>query len=75
MTTAKKPTAKKAPPAKVNWFALETKIKYAAGVMLALDGATIIAALNGSTTWKDALIGIVSIDLPVIVGYFKSSSP
>lgn len=62
-------------PAKVNWFAIETKIKYAAGVMLALDGATIIAALNGSTSWKDALIAIVSIDLPVLAGYLTPSKP
>lgn len=73
MTAKKAAAAVVAAPAKVNWLALETKIKYAAGVMLALDGAGILAALNGSTSWKDALVAIIGIDLPVIVGYLKSS--
>lgn len=60
-------------PEKPNWLALETKIKYAAGAMLALDAASILAALNGSTSWKDALIAVAGIDLPVIIGYLKRS--
>lgn len=58
---------------KVNWLKLEPKIKAAAAAMLALDAASIIAALNGSTSWRDALVAIVGIDLPVLVGYLKSS--
>lgn len=75
--TTKKPVAVApvAPPApaKPNWLALEPKIKAAAAAMLALDTASFLAALNGSTSWKDALVAIIGIDLPVIVGYLKSS--
>lgn len=59
---------------KVNWLALEPKIKAVAAIALTLNGATIIAALNGTTSWRDALALIVVTDAPAIAGYLKSST-
>lgn len=60
---------------KVSWTTIEPKIKAVAAAAIALDGATILAELNGSITWRDALAAIVAIDLPAIAGYLKSSAP
>lgn len=58
--------------AKVNWLALEPKIKAVAAAALVLDGATILAELNGTIGWRDAISAIVAIDLPAIAGYLRS---
>jgi hypothetical protein len=67
------PAATPAPAPKVNWLALERKVRYAFGVMLGLNGATVISALNGSASWREALVAIVFTDLPVATAYLVKS--
>lgn len=63
-----------APKAKINWLSLEPKIKAVAAVAVALNGATLLAALSGTTSWRDALALVLATDGPAIAGYLKSST-
>lgn len=75
MTTKPKTPTLTTTKAKVNWLALEPKIKAVAAAALILDGATVLAAWNGTVGWHDAIGAILAIDIPAIAGYLKSSKP
>jgi hypothetical protein len=57
----------------MNWFKLHPKIQNALALALGLDSAAILAWVNGTTTWKESLAAIVTIDLPVLAGYLTPS--
>jgi hypothetical protein len=60
---------------KTSWTKLNPKIAAALAAALALDGGTIIDELNGTITLREALVAVVGLDLPVLVGYLKSDAP
>ena len=53
---------------------LYRKVKYALGVALTLNGATLVAWLNGEITGKQALVTVVTTDLPVVAAYLTSET-
>lgn len=53
------------------WNKIYAKVQAAIVVALPLDLALILAGLNGSTSWRDVLIGGAAIDLPVLAAWFK----
>jgi xanthine/uracil/vitamin C permease (AzgA family) len=54
---------------------LNPKIKYALGVALSLNAATIVALVSGTIGWREALAAILAADLPVLAGYLKGDTP
>lgn len=52
-----------------SWLILNPKIKTALAAALTLDGGWVIAWLNGTTTGTQALVTIIGLDVPVLVGY------
>lgn len=56
------------------WRQLNPKIAAALATALGLDGATILGALNGDLTWRQAAVALVGLDLPVLVGYLKADA-
>lgn len=55
-----------------NWWPI-TKVKYALGVLLTLNGATLVAALNGTISWREAGTTAIISTLPILAAYLKSS--
>jgi hypothetical protein len=53
------------------WDSLYSKVKAAALVAIPIDAVYFLAWLNGTTTWKVALIGAIGVDVPVLVAYCK----
>jgi hypothetical protein len=56
------------------WTKLNPKIAAALATALTLDGATIVGALNGDLTWRQAAVALIGLDLPVLVGYLRSDA-
>ena len=50
------------------------KVKFALGTALSLNGATLIAYLNGTIDGKSALIAAITTDLPVLVAYLTTET-
>lgn len=60
-------------PTVKSWKKLNPKILYALGTALALDGGSVAAWLTGAVTGREAIVAVIGLDLPVLVGYLKSA--
>ncbi len=56
---------------KLNWGEILTKVRFAAYTALAVNTVSILAALNGTLSWKAVGVGVVASVLPVVVAYLK----
>lgn len=57
----------------MKWNVLIRKMKYAAGVVLTINAAIVVAMISGATTWQDGLKGIVIATLPTLTAYLVSN--
>ena len=54
---------------KTIWADLYRKVRFAVLAAIPIDAGYVIAALNGSTSWKVAVVGAVLTDIPLIVAW------